>query len=104
MQGIRPLYSSTAVQRHKQREHIGKAEPAVDAAAHSGAVAELHAHDMAHSLPHCAMGVRSKSGVRFQLRSVAMAPMANLGVGLLDGIQPQTGQVDGCADIDLFPF
>ena len=53
----RPVQLDLAVQRQKQRQHIGKAEPAIDAAAHRGAVAELHADNVAHSLPHSPRGV-----------------------------------------------
>ena len=98
----RPVQLDLAVQRQKQRQHIGKAEPAIDAAAHRGAVAELHADNVAHSLPHSPRSVGVQGGVRFQIAQRCHSADDDLGVSLLDRIQPQGRQVDGRADIDLF--
>ena len=84
----RPVQLDLAVQRQKQRQHIGKAEPAIDAAAHRGAVAELYADNVAHSLPHSPRGGGIQGGVRFQIAQRCHSAEGR--------------QVDGRADIDLF--
>ena len=48
-------------------QYIRKAEAAVDAAAHGRQIAQLYAHDMAHSLTHGTVGVSGKPRVLFQL-------------------------------------
>ena len=84
----RPVQLDLAVQRQKQRQNIGKAEPAIDAAAHRGAVAELHADNVAHSLPHSPRGVGIQGGARFQIAQRCHSADEDLGVSLLNRIQP----------------
>ena len=57
---------------------------------------------MAHSLPHSAVGVGGKPRVLFQLTQGDHSADGKALFGLLNGIQPQTGKVNGGADIDGF--
>ena len=53
---------------------------------------------------YCAMGIRSKAGVLFQLAQCNHGTNGKAALGLLYGVQSQTGQVDGCTDIDVLHF
>lgn len=50
------------------------------------------------------MGIRSKTGVLFQLAQCNHGTNGKAALGLLYGVQSQTGQVDGCTDIDVLHF
>ena len=52
----------------------------------------------------CAAGIGGKAGVLFQLPQCDHSTDGKTVLGLLYGVQSQTGQVDGCADIDVLHF
>ena len=89
-----------AVHGQEQGQHIRKAKPAVDAAADGGQVAQLHAHDVAQRFPDGSVGKGFQSGVGLQLAQGDHRPNGKARIRFLDRVQPQAGQVDGCADID----
>ena len=58
---------------------------------------------------YCAMGIRSKTGVLFQLAQCNHGTNGKAALGLLYGVQFQTGQVDTLVflvieDVGLFQF
>ena len=57
---------------------------------------------MPHGLPHCSVRICGQPGVQLQLPQGDHGPDGELLLRLLDGIQPQTGQINGGADVDLF--
>ena len=57
---------------------------------------------MAHSLTHGTVGVGSKPRMLLQLAQGDHSADGKAILGLLNGIQSQTGKVDGGADIDGF--
>ena len=72
-----------------------EAETAEDAPPPRGQVPELHPHDVAHALGHGPLGQPVQAGVELQLPQGHHGPQPVLGVGLLNLVQPQAGQVDG---------
>jgi len=89
------------VQRKEDGQHVRKAEAAVEAAAHSGEVAQLDAHDVAHRLPHCAFGVGGEALVQLELAQRHHRTDGKALLRLLDGIEAEARQVDGSAHIDV---
>ena len=97
--GLEQFHLAVGAQQHG--EHVGKAEPPPDAAAHRGHVAELHAHNVLEGVFHRAAGQGRNARVMFQFAQGHHGPDAVFFVGFLDGIQPQTTQVDGGAHRDV---
>ena len=87
------------VQHEEHGQHIGKAEPAVQAAADGRQIAKLHADNVAHGFAHSTVRVGCQSFVQLQRAQRGHRTDPELGFGLLDGVQSQTGQVDCRADI-----
>ncbi len=87
------------VQHEEHGQHIRKAEPAVQAAADGRKIAKLHADNVAHGFAHSTVRVGCQSFVQLQSAQRGLRTDPELGFGLLDGVQSQTGQVDCRADI-----
>ena len=62
----RMMQRDRRVQREKQRQYVRKTEPSPQAAAHGGAVAELHAHNIAQRLGHRTLRQHGQARVRLE--------------------------------------
>ena len=87
-----------AVQRQKEGQRIGKSRSQPHRAADSGTVAELHADNMAHTLPHRTAEVLLQSFVRFKLSQRCHRTDDELLAGLLNLIQSQSAQINRRGD------
>ena len=82
------------IERQEQREHIGKAEPAIDAAAHRGGVTQLHAHDIVDGELKDMVDKCVELGMALELAQGTHGTDAKLGLGLLDLIEPAGRKVN----------
>ncbi len=89
------------IQRKEQSQHIGKAEPAPQAAAERRAVAELHADDVLDRFLHGALREFCESLVQLERAQRHHRADAVFGIGFLNFVQSQIAQVDRRADLPL---
>ena len=82
------------IERQKRREHVREAKAAVDAAAHRGGVAQLHAHDIVDGELKDIVDKRVELGMTLELAQGAHGTDAKLGLGLLDLIEPAGRKVN----------
>ena len=92
------------VQRQKQREHIGKAEPAVNAPAERRGGAKLHADDAPQRFAHSAVGVLVQPRVRFERAQRGHRADGEALRRFPDRVQTETGKVDRRADGGVLHF
>ena len=83
--GARQL--NIGIERQKGREHVREAKATVDAAAHRGGIAQLHAHDIVDGELKDMVDKRVKLGMALELAQGAHGADAKLGLGLLDMIE-----------------
>ena len=88
----------------QQGQHVRKAEPAPDAAAHTWPCSGTEPHNVLDRPGGHSVGVGVEAGMLFDLAQGHHGADGELILGLLDGVQPQTAQVDGGADIAVFIF
>ncbi len=75
------------IERQKGREHVRKTKAAVDAAAHRGGIAQLHAHDVVDGELKDIVDKRVEPSMTLELAQGAHGTDAKLGLGLLDLIE-----------------
>ena len=75
------------IERQECREHVREAKAAVDAAAHRGGIAQLHAHDIVNGELEDIVDKRVELGMALELAQGAHGTDAKLGLGLLDLIE-----------------
>ena len=75
------------IERQERREHVREAKAAVDAAAHRGGIAQLHAHDIVNGELEDIVDKRVEPGMTLELTQGAHGTDAKLGLGLLDLIE-----------------
>ena len=83
--GARQL--NIGIEREKGGENVREAKAAVDAAAHRGGVAQLHAHDVVDGELKDIIDKRVEPGMTLELAQGAHGTDAKLGLGLLDLIE-----------------
>ena len=83
--GARQL--NIGIERQESREHVREAKAAVDAAAHRGGIAQLHAHDIVNGELEDIVDKRVELGMALELAQGAHGTDAKLGLGLLDLIE-----------------
>ena len=93
-----------AIHCQQQGQQVRKAEPAVNTAAYRGQVAQLHPDDVAQRLLKGTLCIGCKTGMLLQLPQGDHGANGELLRRLLDLIQPQGRQINGCAHRNIFHF
>ena len=83
--GARQL--NIGIEREKGGENVRETKAAVDAAAHRGGVAQLHAHDVVNGELKDMVDKRVELGMALELAQGAHGADAKFGLGLLDLIE-----------------
>ena len=95
---------NASVQRQQQGEGVGEAEPPENAAADGGEITQLHPHDVFDALGHGPAGEGGEAFVGLQLPQGHHGPDAPALLRLLDGIEPQAGEVHDGVHIFILQF
>ena len=90
--GARQL--NIGIEREKGGENVREAKATVDAAAHRGGVAQLHAHNVVDSKLKDIVDKRVEPGMALELAQGTHGTDAKLGLGLLDLIESAGRKVD----------
>ena len=92
------------VHREEQREHVRKAEPAVDAPAERCGIPKLHADDVAQRFAHGAVCIGVQRRVRFERAQRDHGADGEFFRRLFDRVKAETGEVDRRADGGVLHF
>ena len=90
-----------AVHSQQLGQHIRKAKPAPDAAAHRGQIPELNSHNVPNRSCHSPLGILIQPRVQLQLPQGHHGADGKLLFGFFNGVQPQVAQVNGGLDAAL---
>ena len=82
------------IERQKGRKHVREAKAAVDATAHRGGIAQLHAHDVVDGELKDIVDKHVEPGMALELAQGAHGTDAKLGLGLLDLIESASRKVN----------
>ena len=82
-----PRQLNVRIERQERREHVRETKATVDAAAHRGGVAQLHAHDIVDGELKDMVDKRVELGMALELAQGTHGTDAKLGLGLLDLIE-----------------